>query len=299
MVGRNFLESGSRPQDVQVLSPSKTDLDLMNQSTVYRYIKTAMPDIIIHAAGLVGGIGANIANPVDFLSKNFLVGHNVILAASDCGIPRIINLGSSCMYPRSLDFPISEERLLSGELEPTNEGYAIAKIAVAKLCEYLTGMSGGQKRYITAIPCNLYGRYDKFSIQSAHLIPAVIRRLSEAVVEDRKSEVVWGSGEARREFMLAGDFAEFLWKAVAQFDSLPLRINVGTGVDHTINHYYREIAKVVGYRGDFINDLTKPEGMKRKLLDVGKCDAWGWTPITQLSEGIRTTYEYFVQTEAT
>jgi len=222
------------------------------------------------------------------------MGRNLVWAARQQGVPRLINLGSSCMYPRNAANPLREEMILQGELEPTNEGYALAKIATARLCQYIAREDSGYA-YKTLIPCNLYGRHDNFDPASSHLIPAVIHKMHRAKEENRETVEIWGDGLARREFMYAGDLADCLAKAVCSYDTLPELMNVGIGQDCTILEYYRTVAEVVGFRGRFVHNLAKPVGMQRKLVDVTRAGAWGWTAQTSLQQGIAQAYDYYLQ----
>jgi GDP-L-fucose synthase len=230
--------------------------------------------------------------PVRFLTENWDMGRNVVLGARAAGVPRLINLGSSCMYPKDSRRTLREEDILSGPLEPTNEAYAVAKSAVQRLCDYV-GRETPAFRYKTLIPCNLYGRYDAFDPRRSHLAAAVIHKLHRAKAEDRDTVDIWGDGSARREFLYAGDLADAILAAIERFDSLPLVMNVGAGVDHTVNEYYQVAAEVVGYTGRFVHDLSKPVGMMRKLMDVSRAAAWGWTAGTPLKEGLARAYEFY------
>jgi len=291
MVGQNVLEHKSASAH-QFFAPSRAELNLFNFEAVKAYISTTKPDLVIHAAGRVGGIQANMAHPVAFLLENLDMGRNVVWAARQCGVKKLINLGSSCMYPRDAANPLKEELVLQGGLEPTNEGYALAKIVVARLCAYISGEDPGF-RYKTLIPCNLYGRWDKFSPEYSHMVPAVIRKVHAAKINGEKSVQIWGDGNARREFMYAGDLADCLYRALTEFETLPGLMNVGPGEDRSVNDYYRAVAAVVGYTGAFSHDLAKPAGMARKLVDVSRLNAWGWRPATGLKEGIAAAYEFF------
>lgn len=292
MVGRNLLEHPAAA-GVEILSPGRDALDLMDGGAVEAYITAARPDLIIHAAGTVGGIGANIAAPVRFLADNLAMGTNVILGARKAGVERLLNIGSSCMYPREAANPLKEDAILTGALEPTNEGYALAKIACARLCRYIHD-EDARFLYRTVIPCNLYGRHDKFDPKKAHMIPAVIAKIQDAIDRGADMVEIWGDGEARREFMYAGDLADFIFAAIERFDALPQDMNVGIGRDHSINDYYREIARVLGYRGGFSHDLGKPAGMRRKLVDIEKLTAFGWRATTGLEDGIRATLDFYL-----
>lgn len=291
MVGRNIMEHPAA-KNYEFFAPDIPDLDLFNFAAVTAYIEKVKPDFIIHAAGRVGGIHANMANPVAFLLENLDMGRNLVWAARQCGVKKLVNLGSSCMYPRNAPNPLKEEMVLQGELEPTNEGYALAKTVVSRLCSYINRETP-EFAYKTIVPCNLYGRWDKFSPEHSHMIPAVIRKLHLARVNGLKTIDIWGDGTARREFMYAGDIADCIHRAVTHFDTLPELMNAGLGGDHSINDYYRAVADVVGYKGDFTHDLTKPAGMARKLVDTSRMEAWGWKPPTPLKDGIAAAYEFF------
>lgn len=293
MVGRNLIEYAfERQLPYKLLTPSSRQLNLLDYTLVERYLAESRPDMIVHAAGVVGGIQANIRNPVKFLVSNTDMARNLIVAAKVTGIKSLLNIGSSCMYPRGAPNPLKEECILKGELEPTNEGYALAKIFAAKLCEYISS-SNSEYAFKTIIPCNLYGRWDNFDENSSHMIPAVIRKLHEAKTAGASFIDIWGDGSARREFMYAGDLADFIFECIKQFDKLPSLMNVGLGSDFSINDYYRVVAKVVGYSCDFQNDLSKPVGMTQKLVDINKLSDFGWSHSTQLENGIQKTYEFY------
>lgn len=296
MVGRNLLEhAGART--VEWLTPGHGELDLLNRQAVFDYLAREKPDVIVHAAGKVGGIQANMREPVSFLTENMDMGFNVLLGARAAGVRRLINLGSSCMYPRDAENPLREEQVLKGQLEPTNEGYALAKCSVARLGDYIS-YEDDHFAYKTLIPCNLFGRWDKFDPQHSHMIPAVIRKLHEAKVTGLKEIDIWGDGQARREFMAASDLADCILKAIDDFDNLPSLMNVGIGTDYSINEYYRMIADVVGYQGDFVHDLSKPSGMAQKLTDVSLATQWGWQSTTPVEAGIRQAYDFFLSLDS-
>lgn len=291
MVGRNILENTDISK-FDLLIPNSKELNLLNYSTVDKYIKDNKPDFIVHTAGKVGGIQANIAQPVSFLIDNLDMGRNIIMAAKNNDVKSLINLSSSCMYPRNAKNPLSEDLILKGELEPTNEGYALAKIMSTRLCEYI-GKEDNSFNYKTIVPCNLYGKYDKFELKHSHMLPAVIKKIHEAKINNLSQIDIWGDGTASREFMYAGDLADFIIYAITNFSKMPQNINVGLGHDYTINEYYQIIADVIGYEGEFVHDLTKPIGMKQKLIDDTKLKEFGWKYKTSLVEGIEKTYEYF------
>src|SRR6056297_3617469 len=260
MVGRNILAHPAA-RDWTVLAPGSAELDLTDRDAVARFIEAKRPDLVIHAAGRVGGIHANMANPVAFLDDNTMIGRNVIMGAWRGGVRNLLNLASTCMYPREAENPLREEMILTAPLEPTNEGYALAKIMAMRLCEYIRREDEGAQ-YKTLIPCNLYGLYDSFDPQRSHLVPAIIHKVHEARESGADSVEIWGDGTARREFMFAGDLADAVWTAAGDMTALPDATNIGLGHDHTINDYYATVADVIGWDGAFTHDLSKPTGMK-------------------------------------
>ncbi len=292
MVGRNIVEHPLVASH-EILSPTSKELNLLDSSSVDEFMRINTPEMVIHAAGIVGGIQANMAQPVKFLVDNMLMGLNILMTSKAYGVKRFMNLSSSCMYPRDAQNPLSEELILKGELEPTNEGYAIAKVASTRLCEYIN-REDKSLLYKTVIPCNLYGKHDKFNPEHSHMIPAVIRKINDAKEKNKESIDIWGDGLARREFMYAGDFADFVWYAINNFDKMPQNINVGLGHDYTINEYYEKIAKVIDYQGRFDHDLSRPTGMQQKLIDDAKLKEFGWGYETSLEQGIQKTYNYFI-----
>jgi GDP-L-fucose synthase len=295
MVGHNILEHPAA-SGLEISAPDISELNLFDYEAVRAYISKVKPEIVIHAAGRVGGIQANMKAPVAFLLENLDMGRNVVWAARSCGVKKLINLGSSCMYPRGAPNPLKEEMILQGELEPTNEGYALAKIVVSRLAAYIS-KEAPEFRYKTLVPCNLYGRWDKFAPEHSHMIPAVIRKLHLAKLNGEKTVEIWGDGLARREFIYTGDIADCIHRALTDFDTLPDLMNVGLGRDYSVNDYYNAVAEVVGYTGAFTHDLSKPAGMKQKLIDTSRQSAWGWQPSTTLEEGIAKAYEYFRKLE--
>lgn len=295
MVGRNLLDS-ALSQGYDWLCPQSHELDLRNEEKVRCYIAAYKPDCIVHAAGVVGGIAANIAEPIKFLVDNWKMGHNVLIAAAEYNVPRVINLGSSCMYPRNANNPLKESNILQGELEPTNEAYALAKISVARLGQYINRELGCRK-IKTLLPCNLYGPYDHFDVRRSHLVAAIILKLHQAIHYNESSVTIWGDGMARREFMFVGDFVNLILKAIEEFDELPDMMNIGVGVDYSISDYYKTAAAILGYSGCFEYDFSQPVGMLRKLVDTQSMKDRGWSVNTSLQDGIRLTYEYFLKTD--
>lgn len=293
MVGQNIIslnKASETPHDL--IFPTRSEVDLNSYEAVLEAIGEVQPDYVIHCAGLVGGIQANIAAPFDFLFQNMQVGSNVVKAAYDSGVTKLINLGSSCMYPCQTANPIPESALLTSPLEPTNEGYAIAKIAVAKLAETISKQYN--VAYKTYIPCNLYGYWDSFGEHNSHMIPAVVKKIHDAVQANDTEVVIWGDGQARREFMFAEDLADFILSSLDYFESVPQMLNVGLGHDYSIQEYYETIAKALGYQGRFAYDLTKPSGMKQKLVNVDRQTELGWKPKTDLLSGIKKTYQFYL-----
>jgi len=291
MVGRNILEHPYSRKH-QILSPCSAKLNLLDRNAVYKALSEWMPDMVVHAAGRVGGIQANMSNPIRFLQDNLDMGVNVIAAANSLGIPNLLNLSSSCMYPKDASNPLTEDMILTGALEPTNEGYALAKIVTTRLCEYIS-RENESKNYKTVIPCNLYGPYDKYDPQHSHMIPAVIHKLHEAKENGVRIVDIWGDGEARREFMSARDLAEFIYYAIDHYQNMPQNLNVGLGVDYSIKEYYQVIASVVGYKGKFQYDISKPVGMKQKLMDDSGLNDFGWHPKISLKEGLVDAYQFY------
>ena len=291
MVGRNILEHDDMKCH-SVLAPSSKDLNLLNPENIKNFLNAEKPDLVIHAAGKVGGIQANINNPIDFLMDNLKMGTDLIYSSYNIGIPYFINIASSCMYPKDANNPLSEEMILSGKLEPTNEGYAIAKTVSTRLCEYISNKDTSLA-YKTIIPCNLFGRFDKFHPKHSHLLPAIIRKIHNAKTDGSQKVSIWGDGNARREFMYCKDLADFIFFAIEHINELPQNINVGIGHDYSISEYYRTVAKVIGYKGEFDYDISKPVGMKQKLVDVSRIRKMGWVNKTSLEDGISETYKFF------
>jgi len=291
MVGSNILEHSSSNK-YSFLAPTSHELDLLDRHAVQEFLSREIPDLIIHSAGLVGGIEANIKSPVDFLSKNTYMALNLISIAANLGIKNLINLGSSCMYPREMENPLNEKLILHGELEPTNEGYALAKIVSTRLCEYIV-KEDSTKNYITVIPCNLYGRHDKYDEKNSHLIPAVIHKIHQAKIEGRNIVTIWGDGTARREFMSATDLADCIYFIIERLEKIPQNLNVGLGHDYSINEYYHAVASVVGYSGSFKHDHERPVGMRQKLVDITQLNSLGWKHKINLFDGISEAYEFY------
>lgn len=294
MVGSNLVDLLQATGRFELLTPFRDELDLQDYISVENFLKANRPDLIIHCAGKVGGIQANMDAPFSFLTENLDMGRNLIMAAYKCQIKNMINLASSCMYPRNLETPLTEDLILTGELEPTNEGYALAKIMAYKLCMSIN-QENSDYNYKTMIPCNLYGKYDKFSAKKSHLIPAVIRKIDEAIKSNAEEVSIWGDGQSRREFMYAEDLSQFILFAIDNFEQVPQVMNVGIGEDHSIEDYYRIIGKIMGYNGTYTFDTSKPAGMRRKLVSVEKQEKLNWSPRFSLEEGVQKTIEFYHQ----
>ena len=294
MVGNNLRDE--LKESHQIIAPSSSELNLMKYDDVHAFLKEHQVDCVIHCAGRVGGIQANIKNPVDFLTENSIMGQNIVLASKNLGIKKLINFGSSCMYPKAAKNPIKEDALLTGSLEPTNEGYALAKLNVAKLCEYVN-KENKDFHYKTLIPCNLYGYYDSFSPEKSHMIPAVIRKIYEAKKNNSPSVVIWGDGTAKREFLFTKELSKIVSFILRDLQSLPNYLNIGLGRDYTIKEYYQEIASVIGYHGLFEFDKSKPVGMKQKLVDISRLKQLGWNKESNLRDGLEETFKYFLKNE--
>ncbi len=273
----------------------RRQLDLLSQSQVTNFFSSEKPEYVIHAAGLVGGIMANSTRQADYLYENLMVASNVIRAAADNGTRKLLFLGSSCIYPKLAKQPIHESELLASELEPTNEGYAIAKIAGLKLCTMYRRQYG--KDFISAMPTNLYGLNDNFDLVSSHVLPALLRKLHDAKTQSKPHVVLWGTGKPLREFLHVDDLADALVTLMDKYAD-EQTINVGSGEEVTIAELAKIVSEVVGYRGELVFDSTKPDGTPRKILDSDRLRALGWKPRISLFDGIRTTYEWALANSA-
>ena len=270
---------------------SRAQVDLLDSQQVQQYIRQEKPEIVVIAAARVGGISANSAYPVEFLSENLRIMVNILDACHESDVSRLLYLGSSCIYPRLAPQPIKEEYLLTGELEPTNEAYAIAKIAGVKLIQAYRRQYG--RSWIAAMPTNLYGPGDNFDLESSHVLPALLRRFHEAKVSGSNSMSAWGTGSPRREFLHVDDLAQACLFLLENYDD-EIPINIGCGTDVTIKELTELVAGVVGFTGNIEWDSSKPDGTPRKLLDTFRINNLGWRPTIQLSDGITETYRWFL-----
>jgi GDP-L-fucose synthase len=284
----------ARGHDNLLLS-TRQEVNLTDDVAVSALFRREKPDLVVLTAAKVGGIQANIADPVGFLVENLKINNNVICSALEAAVQHLVYIGNSCMYPKDFDNRLKEEYMLTAPLEPTNEGYALAKISGAKLCEYCCRQYG--VNYKTLIPCNLYGPGDHFDPRSSHLIAAIIEKIHRAMVNDEKTIPVWGDGSARREFLYVDDLADFICDCLDFVDRLPNYLNIGYGKDFTVLEYHQMAAEVMGYDGEFAFDTTRPVGMTRKLLDSSHAYEFGWNPKTSHRDGIHKTYEYYLSRE--
>jgi len=268
-------------------------LDLTNQQMTEDWLRRNRPDAIFLAAGLVGGIFANDTFPADFIANNLAIALNVIRGAHATGVKKLLALGSSCIYPKFSPQPMAEEALLTGALEPTNEWYAIAKIAAIKLCEAYRKQHDAD--FISVMPTNLYGPNDNYHPLNSHVPPALIRRFHEAKVANSPSVMVWGTGTPRREFLAVDDMAEASVFVMKHYSDIGF-LNVGTGEDLTIGEFASLVSEIVGYRGRIVYDPTRPDGTPQKLLDVSKIKSLGWAPKISLREGLSQAYADFLET---
>jgi GDP-L-fucose synthase len=286
-IARNLEKQGYE----NLVFRSREELDLQDAVSVRKFFEEEKPEYVFLAAAKVGGILANDKFPADFIFQNLQIQNNIIHNAYLKDIKKLLFLGSSCIYPRDCQQPIKEEYLMSGPLEKTNEAYAIAKIAGIRMCQSYNKQFG--TKYISAMPTNLYGPNDNFDLESSHVLPALLRKFHEAKIENEKEVVMWGTGSPRREFLYVDDLADACVFLMNEYESDEI-VNVGTGEDISIKNLALMIANTVGYKGEIVNDTSKPDGTPRKLLDVSKLRKIGWKHQTNLEEGIGKTYEWFL-----
>lgn len=290
MVGSAIRRRLAKEQ-CELLTADRSELDLMDQSAVRRWLADAKPDAVMLAAAKVGGIWANDSYPADFLYQNVMIAANVIEAAHSADVNRLLFLGSSCIYPKLAAQPIDEDALLTGPLEQTNQWYAVAKIAGIKLCQAYRRQHG--RDYISAMPTNLYGPGDNFNLDTSHVLPALIRKAHEAKIERRDTVTIWGSGAPLREFLHADDCADACVHLLKTYSG-ESHINVGSGSEISIIELAQLVCRVVGFSGDIVKDSSKPDGTLRKLMSSERLRALGWEPTISLEAGIAQSYEWFV-----
>jgi GDP-L-fucose synthase len=294
MVGSAILRKFQKEGFNNLILKTRDELDLLNQDEVQNFFIKENPEYVIDAAAKVGGIKANSEHQADFLFENLQIQNNIIWGAFKNNVKKLMFLGSSCIYPRECPQPMKEEYLLTGKLEPTNEGYAIAKISGMKLCEKIYEQYG--RTFISCMPTNLYGENDNFDINNSHVISALIRRIHEAKMSNDKTVSIWGTGNALREFLYVDDLAEAVFVMMDKYEDKQF-LNVGTGTELKIKDLAYLIKEVVGFGGELFFDTTKPDGMPRKLLDISKISKLGWKPKISLKEGLEKTYKYFCENQ--
>ena len=303
MVGGAILRLLQAQGETNIVTRTHSELDLTDQAAVQRFMQAERPDLVILAAAKVGGIMANNSYPAEFIYDNLMIQANVIHQAFEAGVTRLLQLGSSCIYPKAVPQPMAEDALLTGTLEPTNEPYAIAKIAGIKLCESYNRQYGVD--YRSVMPTNLYGPGDNFHPENSHVIPALIRRFHEAVEMKQECVTIWGSGSPRREFLHVDDMAEAslfvldLDKEVYEANSQPMlsHINLGSGTDISILDVAQLIATVTGFEGEILTDPSKPDGNPRKLMDVSRLANMGWQAQIDLEDGLEATYRWYLDNQ--
>ncbi|HYZ75183.1 MAG TPA: GDP-L-fucose synthase [Chthoniobacterales bacterium] len=292
LVGSAIVRHLEQKPGLELLTKTRKELDLRDRQGVEQFLKAAKPEVVVIAAAKVGGIQANYQFPVEFLLENLEIQNTLIAASFVAGVKKLVFLGSSCIYPRLAPQPISEDALLTGPLEVTNEPYALAKIAGIKLCQAYARQYGAN--FISVMPTNVYGPNDNFDLQNSHVLAALLRKAHEAKVSGAASVVVWGTGAPRREFLHSEDLADAVAFLIEHYDS-PEIINVGCGRDVTIRELAELVCDVVGFAGTLEFDSTKPDGTPRKLLDVSKLTKRGWQAKIPLRDGIESTYEWFLK----
>ena len=305
LAGSAIARELQRQGYTNIVIRTHAELDLEDAAATQKFFEQERPEVVFLAAAKVGGIHANNSYPVDFLMSNLLIEANICRAAHRAQVKRLIFLGSSCIYPRDCPQPIKEEYLITGPLEATNRPYALAKIAGIEMCWSYNRQYG--TKWLAAMPTNLYGPGDNYDLNNSHVLPALIRKMHEAKISGAAEVVLWGSGTPKREFLYVDDLANALvflatlddkrYNALVEPSQCPL-INVGTGADLTIRELAEAIADVVGYRGKFVQDISKPDGTMRKVLDVGKIQGLGWKAKTSLKEGINLTYKIFSEQQS-
>ena len=293
LVGSAIVRELQRQGYENLVLRNSKELDLRCQQAVQEFFQQERPEYVVDAAAKVGGIGANSTYPAEFIYDNLMIQTNLIHAAHEMQVKKLLFLGSSCIYPKMALQPLKEEYLLTGALEPTNEAYAIAKISGIKMCEFYAKQYGDC--FISAMPTNLYGINDNFDLQNSHVLPALLRKFHEAKVNQAPQVVVWGTGTPRREFLFVDDLANACVFLLQNYEQ-PEFVNIGTGSDLTIAELARLMADIVGYQGELVFDTSKPDGTPVKRLDVSALNSLGWKATTSLVEGIRKTYAWYLET---
>ena len=292
LLGSNLVERLQNSPH-KLLTPKHSELDLLNRKDVCAYLKNNRPDCVIHAAAKVGSIAANVQYPLQFLVENLDIGRNIIIGAYENEIKKFVNIGSACIYPaKNYGRPFTENMAVTGSFEKEYIGYATAKAACLSLCQCISS-SDPQFLYKTLIPCSIYGRWSKFSADKSTMIAAAIKKIYQAKKENAPAVQIWGDGKARREFIYAGDLAEIIIFATENLEKIPLILNVGSGIEYSVNECYETIAKILDYRGTLEHDLSKPSGTTRRLLNVDLMHEIGLYAKTSLEQGIKETIDYY------
>ena len=298
MVGRSLLSRLQRDGFENVAAPTSKQLDLRDSALTTRYFETHPADYVFHLAGHIGGIGASVTYPVEFLYENLMIAVNGVHAARVAGVRKLIFLSSSCVYPRDCPQPMNEARILTGAFEPTNEGYAIAKVAAMKLCEYSNKQYG--TNFLNLMPCNLYGFGDHFEPDKSHVVSALIYKFWQAKINKAPSVEVWGTGTTRRELLFVTDLVDAMLHFLQNVEAKDIGdfVNIGLGQDIAVRDLAYEIREIVGYAGEIVFDSSKPDGMPRKLMDVGKAACLGWKAQIDIPQGLRLTYDWYLKNVA-
>jgi GDP-L-fucose synthase len=288
MVGKNFLEEYN---NLKIIHPSKNELNLFDKTKISNFLKKNKINVVLHLAAKVGGIQDNINFPIEYLTENIKINHNIIMSSFENNIKFLLNIGSSCAYPKNKKI-LKENMIFSGSLEPSNESYAISKIFSLKLCSLISK----KKNYFykSLVPCNLYGPYDKFENDKSHLVAAIIDKVHKAKVRGAKTVDIWGDGKAKREFMFVKDFTRAIFFCLSNIKKMPVILNCGTGEDKTILEYYKVVSKTIYPELLFKHILNKPVGMEKKLMDVKKINKFGWKANTSFDSGVTQTYNYYL-----
>ncbi len=300
-VRKNILITGSRGmlgQDLvkkinyKIFTPSRKNLNLFNLNKIKQYLKKNKINFVIHCAAKVGGIQDNVNNQLEYLIDNLNINKNIIMASYECDVKNFINISSSCIYPRNFKKKLSEELILKGDFEPTNEGYAVSKFLSMEMCKFVSEKKGFN--YKTLIPCNLYGPNDNYDLEKSHLLAAIIKKLCDARKRKDQNIEIWGNGKARREFMYVSDLSDAILFSIKNFDKIPNILNIGTGVDYTVEQHYKIASKIIYPSAKFYFNKKKPSGMQRKLLDITKAKKLGWKAKVKLELGIKKTFKAYL-----
>ena len=295
MVGKSLIKLLKKKNYI-ILTPNSKKLNLLNQVSINSFIKKNKPNLIIHLAGYIGGIGASMNEPINFLQENMLMGINLIKSAHEFKVKNFLNIGSSCIYPPNQIRPIKEDQLLNGNIEVTNEGYAIAKIATIKMCEYIS--KNNNYNYFSLIPCNIYGPHDKFDEKKGHVVGSLIKKIFLAKNNNKKNVEIWGTGQVKRELIHVEDVSKAIVKFMFNKKLINKKIywlNIGMGQDEKINMIAKKIAKILNYEGKLVNNIKKPDGVKSKLMNSSLSKKFGWRANIKLDNGLSQTISWYIK----